>query len=118
MVVFLKMCDLQIRVKKMQKKSVFFFRPFFFFGGRAHHHHLSINQEEKKRSPLSPSRLWSSKKKNLFGDEMNCESAETRVSLSLSFLTFYTTTSHNDGSLFFDSGSAREQSRFCKQGTL
>ena len=25
---------------------------------------------------------------------------------------------HHDGSLFFDSGSAREQSRFCKQGTI
>ena len=46
------------------------------------------------------------RKKNLFGDEMN------------STLSSLYTKHHHDGSLFFDSGSAREQSRFCKQGTI
>jgi len=45
-------------------------------------------------------------KKNLFGDEMNAPRS----------LTLYK--HRHDGSLFFDSGSAREQSRFCKQGTI
>ena len=45
-------------------------------------------------------------KKNLFGDEMNAPLS-----------SLYTNHRH-DGSLFFDSGSAREQSRFCKQGTI
>jgi hypothetical protein len=46
--------------------------------------------------------------------------AKKRLKKSLaSFSSLFT---HNivfyDGSLFFDSGSAREQSRFCKQGTI
>ena len=67
--------------------------------------------DEKKRSPfplLFPSlcALRGLEKKNLFGDEMN------------SPLSSLFTKHHHDGSLFFDSGSAREQSRFCKQGTI
>ena len=50
------------------------------------------------------------RKKNLFGDEMNA------YERSPSFSSLFTT-SHHDGSLFFDSGSAREQSRFA-QGTI
>jgi len=93
--------SLQIRVKKMQKSfcSSSFKRVF-----------SSSMHREKKISFSSPFSLFVCslvlEKKNLFGDEMN------------SRLASLFTKHHRDGSLFFDSGSAREQSRFCKQGTI
>jgi hypothetical protein len=94
--------SLQIRVKKMQKS---------FCSSSFKKVVSSSVRSEKKRSPfplLFPSlcALRGLEKKNLFGDEMN------------SPLSSLYTKHHHDGSLFFDSGSAREQSRFCKQGTI
>ena len=88
---------LQIRVKKMQK-SFCSSSSFKIWSSL-----LSPCTEKKKISFLCSLVL---EKKNLFGDEMNAP----RSSLF--------TQHHHDGSLFFDSGSAREQSRFCKQGTI
>lgn len=70
----------------------------------------SVHDEKKKISFSSAFSLCvcapGLAKKNLFGDEMNAPLS-----------SLYTNHRH-DGSLFFDSGSAREQSRFCKQGTI
>ena len=90
-------CSYEFAWKKCKK--VFARRPLSKFGLL-----FFLHAQRKKRSPFCA--LWSSKKKSF-----------RRWDERSSLLTFYTT-SHHDGSLFFDSGSAREQSRFCKQGTI
>jgi hypothetical protein len=71
---------------------------------------LFLKEKKKISSCVSGPR-----KKNLFGDEMHAKKRlnKPRFPHFLHNIVFY------DGSLFFDSsGSAREQSRFCKQGTI
>jgi len=68
----------------------------------------------EKKDLLFPSVCAVNRAKKIFSDEMRwTQSAE----VSLWRLSSLFTTSHHDGSLFFDSGSAREQSRFA-QGTI
>ena len=71
----------------------------------------------KKRSPLFSFflRFWSSKKKSF--RRWDARKEALIISLSPRFPHFLLNIVFYDGSLFFDSGSAREQSRFCKQGT-
>ena len=73
----------------------------------------------RKRSPLFSFflRFWSSKKKSFRRWDARKEALS--ISLSSPFPHFLHNIVFYDGSLFFDSsGSAREQSRFCKQGTI
>ena len=109
----------QVKICVPRKRSGFVVREnvIYKFAWKNAKRCLRLFQRVKgleKKDLLFPSVCAVNRAKKIFSDEMRwTQSAE----VSLWRLSSLFTTSHHDGSLFFDSGSAREQSRFA-QGTI